>query len=165
MPRPRTGRGFSCPMAGHNRGCGSPDIGCPIHKLHGDTSKISLHIPPSEGWQLPRERRAVEAADTAVGRFFAPHTPKMPINRAFLIRRPWNFDKKRPKLPPQSVAIRDPKRKNGANCHTLMGDCLPFWVKNEKVCRQCNHIGKNFYLCSELVSTRLLFYKSQIPCM
>ena len=38
------------------------------------------------GGQLPRERRAVGAVVTAVGRFFAPHTPKMPINRAFFIR-------------------------------------------------------------------------------
>lgn len=122
-----------------------------VHSIHTwliDTSKNSLHIPPSEGWQLPRERRAVGAVLSAVGRFFAPHTPKMPINRAFFIRRPWNFDEKRPKLPLFEMTIRGPKRKNGTNCHTLMADCLPFWVKNEKVCRQCLTIGNNVYLCN-----------------
>ena len=44
------------------------------------------------------------------GAFFAPHTPEMPINRDFYLRRPWNFCKKRPKLPLAEMSIRGPKR-------------------------------------------------------
>ena len=83
------------------------------------------------------------------GALFAPHTPETLINRAFLIPQPWNFCKKRPKLPLAEMTIRGPKRKNGTICHPPMGDCLPFCVKNEKVYRQCFHFGKIVYLCTQ----------------
>ena len=51
-----------------------------------DTSKSPLHIPLCEVRQLPRERRAVGAVKTAVGREKAPHTSERPINRAFYRR-------------------------------------------------------------------------------
>ena len=84
------------------------------------------------------------------GALFVPHTPETPINRDFYRRRPWNFCEKRPKLPPFEVAIRGPERKNGVSCLSHMGDCLPFCVKNEKVCRLCFCIGKFVYLCSRI---------------
>ena len=47
-----------------------------IHTWLIDTSKISLHIPPSEGWQLPRERRAVGAAKADASLVFRTQTPE-----------------------------------------------------------------------------------------
>lgn len=44
------------------------------------------------------------------------------------------------------MTIRGPKRKNGTNCHTLMGDCLPFWMKNEKIYKVLARFGKNAYI-------------------
>ena len=132
-------------------------------------SKKSLHIPLDKVRQLPRERRAVGAAKTAVGRFFrAPH-PETPINRDFYRRRAWNFHEKRPKLPPFEMAIRGPKRKNGVSCHPAGASCLPFWSKNEKVCRQCIYIEKIAYLCSIIyipsVFHKHFFRNSFIPCL
>lgn len=85
------------------------------------------------------------------GALFVPHTPETPINRDFYRRRPWNFCEKRPKLPLVEMSIRGPKRKNGLTCLSPMGDCLPFWVKIEKVIRQYIHISKNFYLCRRIL--------------
>ena len=61
------------------------------------------------------------------------------------------------------MSIRGPKRKNDINCHVADTDCLPFWMKNEKVCRQCFSIGKNVYLCSTNHKVGTRFHKSQTP--
>jgi hypothetical protein len=113
------------------------------HTMLKSTQVKNLYIFRSiKGGQLPRERRAVGAREVDVGRFLAPHTPEMPINTAFFVLQPWTFNKKRPKLPLFEVTIRGPKWKKGACVHVSMGDCHPFWMKNEKVSRLCFSIGK-----------------------
>ena len=58
--------------------------GAQRHKRSSDTRENSLHIPLDNGGQLPRERRAVGAAETAVGRFMrAPH-PENPDKQGIL---------------------------------------------------------------------------------
>jgi hypothetical protein len=100
------------------------------------------------------------------GAFFAPHTPETPINRDFYRRRQWNFCEKRPKLPLAEMAIRGPKRKNGFSCLSPMGDCLPFWIKNEKSGNLLARIGKIVYLCTQdYLDLKSLFLGTYIPCL
>ena len=144
----REHRGFSCLMVRHDRGYGLADV------VGSDTRGQLLQVKSryifrsikggnclgSVGrWGLLRQQW---------GALFTPHTPETPINRDFYRRRPWNFCEKRPKLPLCEMAIRGPERKNGVTCLSPMGDCHPFRVKNEKVCRRRVYIRKIVYLCT-----------------
>ncbi len=149
VPRPHSGRGFSCPIAGHDRGYGSADV------VGSDTRR---QLPQVKSIYIFRFEKVGNCLGS-VGRWgvlgqqwgalFAPHAPEMPINRDFYRLRPWNFCEKRPKLPLVEMSIRGPERKNGFTCLSPMSDCLPFWSKNEKVCGRCIFLRKNAYLCSQ----------------
>lgn len=137
---------LQCPIAGHYRGYGWADV------FGRDTSPCATQVKTIDIFRFAKGGNCLESVGRwgllrqQWGALFAPHTPEMPINRDFYRRRPWNLCKKRPKLPSPDATIRGPKRKNGVTCLSPMGDCLPFCVKNEKVCRQCFHIGKIIYL-------------------
>ena len=66
----------------------------------------------------------------------------------------------------EEMAIRGPKRKNGVTCLSPMGDCLPFWIKNEKSGNLLARIRKIVYLCTQdYLDLKSSFLGTYIPCL
>ncbi len=132
----------------------------------GRRGEKALHIPLAIGRQLPRQRRAVGAAEVGRSAFFRAARPEMPVNKAFRVKRQWNFHENRPELPPSEAAIRGCGTKKRASCHALECFCHPIAMKKKKVWQTFGGTRKNAYLCSVVLLTTLyLKTNKSVPCL